>query len=386
MTDADAQHAAFVARLREIAPVAEPVLDAFAHVPRHLFLPDVALDTVYTDDAIVTHDQGGIPTSSSSQPSLMARMLDRLGVEPGQRVLEVGAGTGYNAALLAALGAEVTTVELQPAVADAARAHLDAAGLTAEVVTGDGVTPPPGPFDRIIVTAGLWEIPAPLLAALADGGRLVAPLRINGIEAVFALRREGDRFAAAGAMPCGFMPLRGPDEARPWRWKLGGGGGAMADADLGDEGRGNLDRLLAGTPRALGDPLAGTGHPMDALLWLALQGDPLLSLALPHRGEGPAPWTLGLDVLPASLLVIEFAGGYSDIGGARLYGGEGALRTFTAGLGSWKAAGCPRPHTLALRVAPPRDRSVWSIPSPDGSGGSALYRGAHRWTLRFTED
>jgi hypothetical protein len=250
-------------------------------------------------------------------------------------------------------------------------------------VTGDGVTPPPGPFDRIIVTAGLWEIPAPLLAALADGGRLVAPLRINGIEAVFALRREGDRFAAAGAMPCGFMPLRGPDEARPWRWKLGGGGGAMADADLGDEGRGNLDRLLAGTPRALGDPLAGTGHPMDALLWLALQGDPLLSLALPHRGEGPAPWTLGLDVLPASLLVIEFAGGYSDIGGARLYGGEGALRTFTA---SWKAAGCPRPHTLALRVAPHRDRSVWSIPYPDGSGGSALYRGAHRWTLRFTED
>ena len=384
MSEADAQHAALVARLREIAPVAEPVLDAFARVPRHLFLPGVALDTVYTDDAIVTHDQGGVPTSSSSQPSLMARMLDRLGVEPGQRVLEVGAGTGYNAALLAALGAEVTSVELQPAVADAARKHLDAAGLTAEVVTGDGASPPPGPFDRIIVTAGLWEIPAPLVAALADGGVLVAPLRLNGIEAVFALRREGDGLVAAGAIPCGFMPLRGTDEARPWRWKLGGGGGAMADADLGNEGRGNLDRLLAGTPRDLGDPLADTGHPMDALLWLALQGDPLLSLALPHRGDGPAPWTLGLDVLPASLLVLEFAGGYSDIGGARLYGGEGALRTFTAGLGSWKAAGCPRPHMLALRVAPHRDRSVWSIPFPDGSGGSALYRGAYRWTLRFT--
>ena len=383
MTDADAQHAAFVARLREIAPVAEPVLDAFAHVPRHLFLPDVALDTVYTDDAIVTHDQGGIPTSSSSQPSLMARMLDRLGVEPGQRVLEVGAGTGYNAALLAALGAEVTTVELQPAVADAARAHLDAAGLTAEVVTGDGVTPPPGPFDRIIVTAGLWEIPAPLLAALADGGRLVAPLRINGIEAVFALRREGDRFAAAGAMPCGFMPLRGPDEARPWRWKLGGGGGAMADADLGDEGRGNLDRLFAGPSRDVGDPLAGIAHPMDALLWVALQGDPLLSLALPHDGDGPPPWTLGLDVLPASVLLIEFASGYAEIGGARLYGGEAALRTFTAGLQGWQAAGSPRPAALTLTVAPHRDRSVWSIPYPDGSGGSSMYRGAHRWTLRY---
>ena len=82
MTDAVALHAALVARLREIAPVAEPVLDAFARVPRHLFLPGVPLETVYADDAIVTHDDGGIPTSSSSQPSLMARMLDRLDVAP----------------------------------------------------------------------------------------------------------------------------------------------------------------------------------------------------------------------------------------------------------------------------------------------------------------
>jgi protein-L-isoaspartate(D-aspartate) O-methyltransferase len=384
MTGADAQHAALVARLREIAPVAEPVLDAFARVPRHLFLPDVELDAVYADDAIVTHDEGGIPTSSSSQPSLMARMLDRLDVAPGQRVLEIGAGTGYNAALLAALGAEVTSVELQPEVAEAARAHLAAAGLAAEVVTGDGASPPAGPFDRIIATAGLWELPEPLVAALADGGVLVAPLRINGVEAVFALRRDGDVLAADGAMPCGFMPLRGASESRPWRWKLGGGGGAMADADLGHEGRGNLDRLLAGAPRDLGDPLAGTGHPMDALLWIALQGDPLLSLALPHRGDGPAPWTLGLDVLPASLLVVEFAGGYADIGGARLYGGEGALRTFTDNLGSWKSLGCPRPHALGLTITPRRDRGGWSIPFPDGSGGSAMDRGAHHWALRFT--
>jgi protein-L-isoaspartate(D-aspartate) O-methyltransferase len=131
MTDEVALHAALVARLREIAPVAEPVLDAFARVPRHLFLPKVPLESVYEDDAIVTRDDGGIPTSSSSQPSLMARMLDRLDVRPGQRVLEIGAGTGYNAALLAALGADVTTVELQPDVADEARRHLAAAGLRA---------------------------------------------------------------------------------------------------------------------------------------------------------------------------------------------------------------------------------------------------------------
>ena len=93
-------------------------------MPRHHFLPGVPLDVAYTDDAIVTHDEGGVPTSSSSQPSLMARMLEQLELGPGDRVLEIGAGTGYNAALMAELGAAVTTVELQPEVAAAASEHL----------------------------------------------------------------------------------------------------------------------------------------------------------------------------------------------------------------------------------------------------------------------
>jgi protein-L-isoaspartate(D-aspartate) O-methyltransferase len=101
------RHAAFAERLREVSPAADPILDAFARVPRHLFLPGVSLDAVYADDAVVTRDEGGVPTSSSSQPSLMARMLEQLDVRAGDRVLEVGTGTGYNAALLAALGAAV---------------------------------------------------------------------------------------------------------------------------------------------------------------------------------------------------------------------------------------------------------------------------------------
>jgi protein-L-isoaspartate(D-aspartate) O-methyltransferase len=383
MSDAAAHHTALIARLREQVAVPEPVLDAFDAVPRHIFLPDVDLATAYADEAVVTHDEDGIPTSSSSQPSLMARMIHRLDVAPGSRVLEIGAGTGYNAAVISALGGDVTSVELQPEVADAARAHLAAAGFRAEVVTGDGAHPPPGPFDRIIVTAGAWEIAPALAGALADGGILVAPFRLNAIEAVFALRREGDRLHGEGALPCGFMPLRGEEAARPWRWRLGGGGGAMADTDLGSEGRGNLDRLLAGPSRDAGDPLAGIAHPMDALVWLALGGDPLLSLTLPVRGGGPPPWTLGLDVLPASLLVIAFAGGYADIAGARLYGGDGALRTMEAAVAAWRRAGQPRPAALSLTIEPHRDRSVWSLPYPDGTGAAALYRGAHRWTLRY---
>src|SRR5215217_2091441 len=188
MTDAAERHEALMAQLRESAAASDRILDAFARVPRHQFLPEVPLEVTYSDDAIVTHDEGGVPTSSSSQPSLMARMLEQLEVGPGDRVLEIGAGTGYNAAVMAELGAAVTTVELQPEVADAAREHLRAAAVpearepgavepgSVLVVTGDGAAPPGGPYDRVIVTAGCWSLPAPLVDALVEGGVLVAPL------------------------------------------------------------------------------------------------------------------------------------------------------------------------------------------------------------------
>jgi len=419
MTEAAERHEALTERLREAAAAAEHVLDAFARVPRHLFLPGVSLDAAYTDDAIVTRDEGGVPTSSSSQPSLMARMLAQLDVRAGQRVLEVGAGTGYNAALLAELGAAVTTVELQPEVAAAAREHLTAAGVAAAgdrghglaaaaaetrearastagdpghglaaagevlVITGDGAAPPGGPYDRIIVTAACWSLSAALVGALAEGGVLVAPLRVNGVELVLGLRRERDVLRGSGAVPCGFMPLRGGEE-RPWRWELGSGGTATADADLGVEGRGALDRLLATPGRPIEDPLAlrEGEHALDGLLWLGLQGDPLLSLVLP-REDGRPPWTVGLDVLPASLLVIELGPTYGKVGSARLHGGDGALRTCTSGMATWRAAGSPGPAALEITVEPCDDRTGWSLPFGASDGAATMVRGAHRWTLRY---
>jgi protein-L-isoaspartate O-methyltransferase len=405
-----------------------------------------------------------VPTSSSSQPSLMARMLEQLELEPGLRVLEIGAGTGYNAALMAELGAAVTTVELQPAVAQAAREHLIAAGVNLAaaadvpaadapgpaadaatdvpaahesgppaatgppdvpaahesgrpaadasgrpagdasgrpaagtprppaaggpgsvlVVTGDGAAPPAGPYERVIVTAGCWALPAPLVDSLADGGVLVAPLRVNGVELALGLRREGDVLRGRGAIPCGFMPMRGGDE-RPWRWRLGTGGVATADADLGVEGRGALDRLLAAPAQAIDDPLElrDGEHALAALLWLGLQGDPLLALVLPGQGNRP-PWTVGLDVLPASLLVIELAPAFDTVASARLHGGEAALRTCFAGMAAWRAEGSPGPAALELTVERHGERGGWSLPYRTSDGAATMVRGAHRWTFRYT--
>ena len=325
----------------------------------------------------------------------MARMLDVLGVCHGDRVLEVGAGTGYNAALLAHWARRsrrsTTSPTSPPPRAGTWRTR---ASRCAEdppepgevlVLAADGAAPPGGPYDRIIVTAALWALPGPLVAALADGGTVVAPLRVNGVEAVFALRREGTALRGQGAIPCGFMPLRGGGDERPWRWPLGRGGLATADADLGDEGRGDLDRLLASGGRDPGDPfgLHEEESTHDALLWLALQGDPLLTLVEWPEDGGPPGWHIALDVLPASLLAIRLGGGGASVDGVTLYGGEGALRTCARGIAAWRAAGSPGPEHLALTVEPRTGREDWSVPYPRGDGASTLVRGAHRWTLRY---
>jgi protein-L-isoaspartate(D-aspartate) O-methyltransferase len=192
------------------------VEDAFRSVLRHTFLPSEPLAKVYADQSIAIKVGGRDGTlSSSSQPTIMAIMLEQLGLEPGHTVLEIGAGSGYNAALMAHIVGEtgqVITIDIDQDLADAARKHLAAAGThRVQVVCVDGGYGYVGaaPYDRIILTVGAWDIAPAWWEQLGPGGRLVLPLSLPGGQKSIAFEREGEHLSSLSVRDCGFVRLRG---------------------------------------------------------------------------------------------------------------------------------------------------------------------------------
>jgi protein-L-isoaspartate(D-aspartate) O-methyltransferase len=174
------------------------------------------LDRIYSDQALVTHlDERGAPASSSSQPALVAQMLEALELTPGMRVLEVGAGTGYNAALLAAItGAPVVTMDTNRQVVAEAREALGRLGLDGQVtvVHGDGYDgwPAGAPYDRVIVTCGCAGLSPRWLAQLAPGGLALVPVAHGGVHPIVAAWREGPTARGRMALWADFMEAAGP--------------------------------------------------------------------------------------------------------------------------------------------------------------------------------
>jgi protein-L-isoaspartate(D-aspartate) O-methyltransferase len=196
---------------------------AFLRVPRHQFLPKCTLAEVYLDDAIVTRfaDQEGrqVGISSSSQPAAMSLMLGQLRLRPRLRVLEIGAGTGYNAALLADIvGAEnVVSIDLDAEIVAEARAHLNSAGFHAvSVAVADGWDgyPACAPYDRIIVTVGVQDLAPAWVEQLREGGVLVAPLSFGTAQFTPAFRKRGHKLVSERMSNCTFMDLRGKQPRR----------------------------------------------------------------------------------------------------------------------------------------------------------------------------
>ncbi|MEV5089864.1 methyltransferase, FxLD system [Streptomyces griseoincarnatus] len=189
---------------------------AMRTVPRDVFLPGLDLESAYTDQAVTIKDNPGkpLPLSCASVPSVVAMMLEQLGARTADDVLEIGAGTGYNAALLAELVAHgsVTTVDIDPDVVLHARTRLNATGYEhVTVIERDGLlgAPENAPYDGIIATVGVWDIPATWWDQLKDGGRLVLPLRWRGQTRSVALTRHGNALVSQGMELCGFVPIIG---------------------------------------------------------------------------------------------------------------------------------------------------------------------------------
>jgi protein-L-isoaspartate(D-aspartate) O-methyltransferase len=183
------------------------VLRAFGEVPRHLFVPDVLRHQAYDDTSLpIGHGQ------TISQPSTQATYLQALDLTGRDRVLEVGTGSGYQAALLAMLAAEVVTVERIAPLARSAKRALDEAGIrNVLVVTGDGTIGwrARAPYDGIVVAAAGPKIPQPLLDQLADGGRLVAAITEGKGQSLRRVRRRGTDFESEDLGPVQFVPLVG---------------------------------------------------------------------------------------------------------------------------------------------------------------------------------
>lgn len=228
MTEIAALHQRLLAELTASGALSKPWHGAFAALSRHQFIPDTIwddstgelvplrraddpqrwLDAAYALDAVITQVDDGHPTrpgncgryitSSASRPDVVARMLTALEAHSGMRVLEIGTGTGYNAALLAhRLGAaNVTSVEIDPALAEHALTALATTGYPVTVITGDGAHgyPPRAPYDRIMATAAVHQLPYPWVAQTRPGGAILTPWSThyhNGALVRFTVHSDG---------------------------------------------------------------------------------------------------------------------------------------------------------------------------------------------------
>jgi protein-L-isoaspartate(D-aspartate) O-methyltransferase len=185
------------------------VLEAFEAIPRHLFVPEESRAWAYED---CPHRIGFKQTIS--QPYIVAYMTQILDLTGTERVLEVGTGSGYQAAILSKLAREVHTIELIPALAERASKTLAQLGITNVFIhIGDGSQGwnESAPYDAIIVTAAAARVPKRLLDQLTDGGRMVLPIGESGYQVLELWKREGNSFSHETLLPVAFVPLRGKD-------------------------------------------------------------------------------------------------------------------------------------------------------------------------------
>ncbi|MGD0602288.1 MAG: methyltransferase domain-containing protein [Streptosporangiaceae bacterium] len=369
---------------------------ALREVPRHLFLPQLPPESAYRDDAIVTkRDADGQPISSSSQPAIMAIMLDQLALAPGLRVLEIGAGTGYNAALMKHIvgpAGAVVSVDIDADVAGQARDHLASAGYPdVTVVAADGAEGYPGaaPYDRVIATVGVSDLVPPWLEQTGPGGRIVVPLDVRGTQLAVAFERAGEgTWTSVSLVPCGFMRMRGSRTGPERNLMLQPGLSVMLPdgltlADGTDADADTLAAYLAGPPVPLPTGVrTGSVQVVWGLgLWLAA-GDPRSCTVAeerparrrePRPGEPGRPGGYRLVRAPVRTHGLRLTSGIVDSGGlavltAAPLPSQGSAAGRAAGLLTLEVAGFgPRAPELAAALV--THVQAWDQAGQPGVGG-----------------
>jgi protein-L-isoaspartate(D-aspartate) O-methyltransferase len=265
------------------------VAAALRAVPRHMFVPGIEPERVYQDEAFpIKYGEDGRPVSSSSQPAIMARMLDQLDVQPGHRVLEIGTGSGYNAALLGHLVGEtgaVVSVDIDADLVADARERLAACGVSQVTVgCGDGGLgwPEHAPYDRIIATVGAWDISPAWVAQLAPQGRLVVPLDLRGPQRSIAFQQIDNHLESISAVPCGFMRMRGAFAGPESIHQLGPQSGVFLG--MAEQRPVDVDALYAALARPGVDVSSGVRVTLNdarhgLCLWLALHEPAIAGLS-----------------------------------------------------------------------------------------------------------
>ncbi len=372
------------------AIVTPPVRDAFASVPRHLFAPNVNVETAYADQPVFIRWDDGIPISSSTQPTMMAFMAEQLRLEPGSRVLEIGAGTGYNAAILAHVVGEsgkVITADIDQDIVDEAAGNLSNAGCSSVVaVCRDGFEgfAAGQPYDRIMVTVGAQDVSPHWVEQLRDGGIMVVPIWFRGYRLSVALEKRDGVLESLSASPCMFIPIRGSADRTEGYFPVGNPLGGSRQMYMGMERddpnhRRLLEKLFAreGQLLDIGRSMEGQFHTQDLSsgLYMFLTTDPRINVVHWESGDGlfqGAGYALtDLETMSAAVL----SDGHPDR--VMVYGDDAVYDTLIGLIDRWDQIGRPSIRDLRIRAFTSPPLSV-----PDGHWVVAK-RSPYTWVLSW---
>lgn len=350
---------------REYPGLLDAALEAaFLNVPRHDFLPeDIPLEKAYADEAIpVKRDSDGSVLSSSSQPSMMALMLRQLALRPGDNVLEIGAGTGYNAALMQYIVGEtgnITSIELDKEIALQASMNLQRVrlGAVVSIVNADGASgyAPRASYDRIIATVGLWDVPTPWQRQLKPAGILVAPIWVEGtqVSAAFTMQPDGSLYSADN-IACGFVLLRGIAAGPKVYRHVSGSTLVLAANNVRTIDSAAVHLLLSEDAETalLGQSLSIKDMWQGFLPYLALNTPEGYQFVMYSVGENQQTYGLSGSgfalIARGSACFIPFAGN----GEARCFAGSDAFMAMNGALDAWEAAGRPSVDQMRLKLVP----------------------------------